>query len=149
MPFLGVDSWRWQYFAGQPLTHSPAVTPTTVYQYVEGQGVAAIDKTQGEAIRKAKWLVADAIQFLSEDEKYAYLERKDHSIVGVDKANGAVKFASQRKDFVAFGSAIKDNVVFATTADGKVLAIVPVTRAGTMGEVVMEGVDFGALASVH
>jgi outer membrane protein assembly factor BamB len=137
---------RWQYFAGQPLQHSPAVTATSVYEYVGGQGLIAIDKMQGEAVRKAKWTVANAIQFLAEDEKHAYLERNDHAIIAVDKATGSPKFESQRKDLVAFATSIKNNVIYATTKDGQVRAIVPVFNAGTIGEIVMTPI--GAADSV-
>ena len=127
---------RWQYFAGTPLSRSPSVTATTVYQFIQGVGMIAIDKTQGDPARKAKWTVANAIQFLAEDEKYAYLERNDHVIVAVDKATGAAKFQSQRTDFVAYATALKNNTVFATTKNGQVRAIVPNFRAGMMGEMV-------------
>ena len=35
---------------------------------------------------------------MAEDEKFAYLERKDHAIIAVDKATGEFKFASKRTD---------------------------------------------------
>lgn len=127
---------RWQYFAGQPLTHSPSVTATTVYQYIEGTGVVAIDKTQGEPARKAKWTVPGAIQFLAEDEKYAYLEQTNHAIVAVERTTGTPKFKSTRTDFVTYATALKNNTIFAATRDGQVRAITPNVRSGVMGEVV-------------
>lgn len=127
---------RWQYFAGQPLAHSPAVTATTVYQYIEGTGVVAIDKTQGEPARKAKWTVPGAIQFLAEDEKYAFLERSDHVIVAVERSTGTPKFQSKRTDFVAYATALKNNTIFAATRDGQIRAITPSFRSGALGEMV-------------
>jgi outer membrane protein assembly factor BamB len=140
---------RWQYFAGQPLQHGPAVTATTVYEYIEGQGLVAIDKTQGEPVRKAKWTVSDAIQFLAEDEKNAYLERRDHAIVAVDKATGKPKFESKRKDFVAFATSLKNNIIYATTQDGQVRAIVPVFNAGSVGEVVFAPISSDWIAAAR
>jgi outer membrane protein assembly factor BamB len=139
---------RWQYYAGEPLVASPAVTATMVYQYAEGRGIIAIDKTQGDAIRKEKWIVADAVQFLAEDEKFTYLALKDHHIVAADRATGEVKSRSARNDFVAFGTSLKNNAIYAATRDGEIRAVMPVQRAGQMGEVVMEpvGGDFIAAA---
>lgn len=127
---------RWQYFAGQPLSHSPSVTATTVYQFIDGTGVVAIDKLQGEPARKAKWTVPNAIQFLAEDEKYAYLEQTNHVILAVDRLTGGPKFQSKRTDFVAYATALKNNTVFAATKDGQIRAITPNFRNGLMGEVV-------------
>jgi hypothetical protein len=128
---------RWQYFAGVPLIYPPTVSPTTVYQYIENIGMVAIDKTQGEASRKSKWTHPHAIQFLAEDEKYAFLERDDHIMIAVDRMTGQEQFHSKRDDFVAFATALKNNVIYATTSDGKVRAILPVFKAGTLGEMVM------------
>ena len=116
---------------------------------VEGQGLIAIDKTQGDPVRKAKWTVADAIQFLAEDEKNAYLERRDHAIIAVDRTTGKPKFESKRKDFVAFATSLKNNVIYATTADGQVRAIVPVFNAGTVGEIVMQPIRDESVASAR
>lgn len=137
---------RWQYYAGTPLTSSPTITATSVYQYVDGQGIVSIDKAQGDPARKARWAVKEASQFLAEDDKYAYLERTDHAIIAAEKASGKVKFQSARKDFVSFGRALKGNVVYAATADGQVRAITPILTAGHMGEVVWEPVSGESLA---
>jgi outer membrane protein assembly factor BamB len=137
---------RWQYYAGTPLSASPVVTQTGAYQYIEGQGIASIEKAQGDPARKPRWIVKEAVQFLAEDEKYAYLERNDHAIIAAEKASGAVKFQSQRKDFVAFGRSLKGNVIYAALPNGQIWAIVPVLTAGKMGEVVFEPVESPAEA---
>jgi outer membrane protein assembly factor BamB len=140
---------NWRFYAGTPLNSSPAVTATSVYQYVQGQGIVAIDKAQGDPIRKPKWTVPEAVKFLAEDDKYVYLERGDHAIIGADKATGSIKLQSARKDFVAFGEALKNGVIFAATKNGQVLAIVPVLRSGTMGEIVMGPVAGQAVAAAR
>jgi outer membrane protein assembly factor BamB len=137
---------RWQYFAGQPLYQSPTATATTVYQFIEGTGVVAIDKTQGEAARKPKWISGNAVKFLAEDEKYSFLERNDHVIVAVDRKSGEPKFQSKRTDFVAFGTALKNNTIYAVTRKGEVRAIVANLKAGSFGEVVWIPVATDAVA---
>jgi hypothetical protein len=141
---------RWRYFGGQPLTHSPEVTATTVYIHVDGEGLVAIDKTKGDAIRPARWKVKDAIAFLAGDEHNAYLQTRDHGIVAVDVATGQVKFKSKHHNYVAMARAEKGTTMFAVTADGKVRAVVPVTTAGGFGELA-EGPATGhpVMASTH
>src|SRR5207253_5398555 len=85
---------KWQYFAGAPIDVAPAVTASSIYQFVAGRGVAAVDKTTGSFNRQPRWIVKDARQFLSEDEKNVYLRRGNNTIVAVDKATGEERFAS-------------------------------------------------------
>ncbi len=80
---------KWRYFAGTPLETSPTVTNTTVYQYVPGRGLAAIDKSQPitldaqqtkylgeEPIHSAKWIAPHALAFVAEDDQYVYAAKR-------------------------------------------------------------------------
>jgi outer membrane protein assembly factor BamB len=139
---------KWEYYAGAPLRESPEVTATTVYVPVPDRGIVAIDKVNGTQVRQARWAVKDAVKFLAEDEKYAYLSRADHVILAVDKATGEQKFTSKRTDFVAFATNTRDSTIYAATKDGQVMAIVPVLKAGNVGELALDNarpVEFLAL----
>jgi outer membrane protein assembly factor BamB len=129
---------KWEYYAGAPLRESPEVTATTVYVPVPDRGIVAIDKVNGTQVRQARWAVKDAVKFLAEDEKYAYLSRADHVILAVDKATGEQKFTSKRTDFVAFATNTRDSTIYAATKDGQVMAIVPVLKAGNVGELALD-----------
>jgi hypothetical protein len=59
-------------------------------------------------------------------------------VVAVDKATGEQKFTSRRTDFVAFATNTKDSTIYAATKDGQVLAIVPVLKAGNVGELALD-----------
>lgn len=142
---------RWRYFGGQPLTHSPDVTATTVYIHIDGEGLVAIDKTKGDSIRAARWTIKDAVAFLAEDEHNAYLQTHDHGIVAVDVASGQVKFKSKHHNYVAMSTALKGNAIYAVTSDGKLRAVVPVMTAGGFGELAEadEVVAHPVMASSH
>jgi outer membrane protein assembly factor BamB len=137
---------RWQYFAGGPLTAAPVVAGENVYQFVPRTGLAALSHTEPDPSgkgppelaynRRPKWIVPGAVQFLAEDEGHAYLRSTDDHILAVDKKTGEQKFRSNRA-FKVFGTNTKDAVIFAATADGHVLAIRPVLKAGEVGEIVM------------
>jgi outer membrane protein assembly factor BamB len=128
---------KWKYYAGAPLESTPAITATMVYLPVGGRGVVAIDKVNGPAIREPKWVVKDAVKLVSEDEKYAYFQRKDNIIVAIEKASGEQRFTSKRTDLVAFGTNTKDATIYAATKDGQVLAITPVLKPGGVGELAL------------
>jgi outer membrane protein assembly factor BamB len=147
----------WQFFAGAALNTAPVPTADTVYQYIDGEGVAAITKDPKAAYnRPAKWVYKPGRQFLAQDEKYAYImeprvDAKDedvvhHVIVAVDKETGQKAFESQHHDFAVFGTNSRDGIIYAAYADGAVVAIKPVLKPGQIGELVMEPVGEQPLA---
>lgn len=142
---------KWQYFGGKPLNDSPVVTKTDVYQVVPGLGVAAINKTEGKYNREPRWIVHGAVQFLSEDDRYAYVRQSDNVILAIDRATGQPAFKSKRADFDVFGTNAKgDGIIYAATTGGQVIAIRPVLKPGSVGELVLEStpITSGSLAMV-
>jgi outer membrane protein assembly factor BamB len=129
---------KWQYYAAVPLKTSPVVTATTVYQYVEGTGIVAIDKANGTFNRSSRWTVKSAVQVLSEDQTYIYLRRKDNRLMAVDKASGQVVFTSKTNPFQVFTTNLKDSTIYAGSHSGTVWAIKPVLREGEVGTIVMD-----------
>ncbi|MEZ0267398.1 MAG: PQQ-binding-like beta-propeller repeat protein [Phycisphaerae bacterium] len=142
---------KWEYFAGHPLTANPETTLTTVYLPVSQLGMVAIDKTQGGAVREPKWVVRDMTRFLAEDEKHAYFQRNDNTIVAVDKASGEQRFTNRRRDLVAFASnpRDKDGTIYAATREGLVVAIRPVLKPGDVGETAWVPVTPDAVAKAE
>jgi outer membrane protein assembly factor BamB len=128
---------KWSYYAGASLRANPEVTAGMVYLPVTGRGIVAIDKINGPVVREPRWILADAVKLVSEDEKYAYFQRPDNSLAAVDKATGEQKFTSRRTDFVAFATNTKDAVIYAGTRDGKVVAITPVLKPD-VGEIALD-----------
>jgi hypothetical protein len=127
---------NWQFYAGAPLTTGPTVTDDSVYIYVPGKGLAAIDKTTGGPIRQAKWTVRDATKLLADDDRFAYVLGINNRVYGVDKATGKVAFVSTRGDLRIFGQNSTDSTVYTATRNGEVIAAAPVLKPGTMGELV-------------
>lgn len=151
---------KWQYYAGTPLLQPPVILGNTVYQYVLGTGLVAIDKTEGKYNREPKWVNKDAVAFLSQDDKYVYVrgvaappvgasaadgedeaseEDSDPSlrIVALDKQTGKAVFASRRDDLTIFATNTKDSTIYAAAADGRVLAVRPVLKPGAIGQIVL------------
>lgn len=134
---------RWQYYASSPLRAGPAVTSDTVYQYVPGTGLAALDKGAGEFNRKPRWVAEDATQLLAVDERNAYVRTRNNRIAAHDKKTGQRLFTSRRGDLRVFGTNLvkEDGIVYAATKRGRVIAVRPVLKPGSVGEVVMVGSD--------
>lgn len=132
---------KWRYYAGQPLREnsSPILTTNSIYLFVPGLGLVAIDRNNKNEIRPAKWVVNNARQYLAQDEQYVYVQMADNRIVAVDKATGQPRFASTRRDLTVFAvnTTAGDNTIYAATANGTIYAIRPVLKPGNVGELVL------------
>lgn len=128
---------KWQYFAERGLRTPPVVGPSQVYQYVEGKGIVAIDKLQGEFSRRAKWTAPDAREVVSMDNDYVYVRMRDNSIAALAKQTGEVRFRSKRSDFATFATNTENSTIYAATKNGQVFAITPVLKPGVVGQIVL------------
>jgi len=139
---------KWQYLAQAELREAPVVTKTTVYEFVPGTGLLAIDKIQlpgkgqgSQYNRTPSWIAADADRFLAEDDKYTYVRRTDNAIVALDRATGKAAFASRRHDFSAFFPNTHNGTIYIGTVGNRVLSITPVLKPGVVGEIAFEPVN--------
>ena len=168
---LTTGKLQWQYFAGAELTDSPVLTADTVYQMTPNHGLVALDKTAGAATtaldappakaynRHERWTCPDATQFLAQDARFTYVAETrpnrtpelppERFIVALDKQTGRPAFESEHHDFVLFGTNPRDATVYVAFADGKVMSLDPVLRAGQIGELVMVPVTHDAVASAR
>ncbi|HVT89197.1 MAG TPA: PQQ-binding-like beta-propeller repeat protein [Tepidisphaeraceae bacterium] len=126
---------KWIYFAGYAMTAGPVITPKIVYQLVPNVGLVAINKTEGKFNREPLWIQPSAQQVLAMDEKYVYV-RYGGTIAALDIANGQPVFESTRNDLQVFASDVKGSTIYASTRGGTILAIKPVLKPGTVGELV-------------
>src|SRR5581483_683004 len=99
--------------------------------------------------RDARWVAADAVQFLAEDDQYAYLRSSANAVIAVDKKTGQTKFQSQRGDLSKFATNTKDNMIYLATTGGRVMAVKPVLQAGAVGELVLVPVPHDVVASAR
>jgi outer membrane protein assembly factor BamB len=149
---------KWRYYAGTTLVKDSVPQPvgSWVYLKVPGQGLAAIEKKDENEIRKPKWILTGGEKVMATDETCVYVAMEDHSITGVERATGDVKFKSERRDFAVFASnvgsmTVSDKLasdIYAATSGGEVYCIAPVSQPGKVGEWVMgEAVVKPVLAS--
>jgi outer membrane protein assembly factor BamB len=137
---------RWQFYATAALRDAPVVTSDMVYQYDRGAGLAALSKATGEFNRRPLWVAQDCTRMLAQDDRNAYLRRRDGAIVARDKKTGEVRFTSHQKFNVFATNTLKeDGMIYAATKAGRILAIRPILKPGMVGEVVrLETQELGA-----
>jgi outer membrane protein assembly factor BamB len=152
---------KWRYFADAGLEQGPDVTATTVYQLVPHTGLAAIDRELKQPlegseskflaenpIHPARWIAPDAVRFLSEDKKYTYVLSHSNTVMALDKQTGQKKFESHRSGLTVFATnnSPKDATIYASSRDGRVIAIRPMTTPGGTGELVLIERPIGPVA---
>jgi outer membrane protein assembly factor BamB len=139
---------RWRYFAGTPLETAPEVTLSTVYQYVPGKGLVAIDRAHkmtlpdgtaagDDPFPPARWIARYGKRFLAEDDQYSYVQSTSNTLMALDKQTGAVAFQSHVRGLRFAAVNLKTSMIYAVTRGGDVVAIQPVLQSGSFGEVVM------------
>lgn len=130
---------KWQYYGDLPLRHSPDVSASTVYLFVDGRGLVAMDKQNTDPKqynRTARWVMPDGRGVLGEDDKYTYVHRGDGAVVAVDKATGLPQYTTKKR-YGVFGANAKGGVSFVATPDGHVFAATLNLKPGAPGEVAL------------
>jgi hypothetical protein len=136
---------KWQYFAGMPLVDAPVVIDNVIYQLVPvptdpkrlpSRQLVAINKTEGLYNREPLWVQPGVTKVLSVDDQYVYVLSGESTIVALDKTTGQAAFQSTRGDLRVFATNLGGPMIYAATADGTVLAIRPVLRPGSTGQLV-------------
>jgi len=140
---------KWQYFANVPLKTPPQVTKDTVYQFVDGLGLVALDKSKPVALGKGKaltveettryprWTNANATKVIAQDDKYVYVQSTAGGLLALDRPTGQMAFHSETAGYTAFAVNEKDATIYATRADGTVMSIKPQPQIGVTGRLVM------------
>src|SRR5207249_3395741 len=95
-----------------------------------------LDKTTGSFNRLPRWTIGAARQFLSQDEKNAYIRLRDNTILAVDKITGERRFESKNR-YDDFATNETDSMIYAATKAGAVVGIRPVLIPGQTGVLVM------------
>jgi outer membrane protein assembly factor BamB len=147
---LNTGKLRWRYFAGTALEEGPQITDTTVYQYVEGTGLVALDKTKQvlagdnqtsveQPFHDPRWTLRRAGRILCEDDKFVYVTVGEpdspQGIAAVDIQTGQPAFRTHRKDLVFFAADPKAPLFYGATRDGLIVAMKSVTAPGSYGEI--------------
>jgi outer membrane protein assembly factor BamB len=136
---------KWQYLSPRPLTSAPVVTRTSVYQWIAGIGLIAIDKSDPMAVdpdgrrkiqrlnRTPRWVSPDAVQFVSEDRLFTYVRTAGNELWALDRLTGEVRYRCQGVHFAAVATNITDGNIYAATDEGVIYAVKPVLEPGTPG----------------
>lgn len=127
---------KWSYYAGVPLIAGPEIVGNMILQPLpNGGGMVAINKNEGDPVRKAVWIQPAAQQVLMADDQYIYV-RSGSEILALDRADGEIKFHSRRTDLKVFATSPTSKLIYAVTRNNSVLGIRPVTTPGISGELV-------------
>ncbi|MCS7032570.1 MAG: PQQ-binding-like beta-propeller repeat protein [Phycisphaerae bacterium] len=128
---------RWQYFAGVPLTKGAWLTDDSVYLFVPGEGIVALDKLTGAFNRQPRWKLASGVAVAGSDRALVYVVDGAGGITAVRKDSGEQAFRTSRNDMTIIAEAPGSAMLFAATRHSSVIGIRPVKTGGTSGRLVL------------
>ena len=132
----GSGRTKWAFYAAAGLTEAPVLGANTIYQIVPKYGLVAIDK-RSAGIAKPKWLNAEAIKYLSEDDKYVYALKNSGVLMALDKTNGLEQFEGKKHELTLFAVDPKSPIIYGATAQGLLYSVKPVLLPGVVGQMAM------------
>jgi outer membrane protein assembly factor BamB len=115
---------KWTYYAERALTAPPFVTADSVYEYVPGKGLVALDKTTGSYYRTPRWTAPEAVQVVSVGARRVYVKLKDGRIGALDRQTGESLWHGTWQ-YAKFAVNTEDPTIYAATEDGKVYSYMP------------------------
>ena len=118
----GKLAWRYPYKTAAALDKAPRVTEEVVYQYVQGKGLAAIDRENGELL----WHLAEGIDLLMEADRKAYVITNIGTMVVMDNKKArrlySVNFAGVSK----YAANTMDSKVYIADKSGRIACLKPI-----------------------
>jgi len=112
----------WKYQTAAVLERSPRVGKGGVYQYVRGQGLAALDKETGELI----WELAKGADLLAEADGKAYVITNTGKLVVMDNNNGKQRYAVNFAGVSRYASNVADSKIYIADESGRLACLEPV-----------------------
>jgi len=112
--------WKSQ-MAGIP-ENTPWVTKKTVYQYVRGKGLTAIDRRDGSLL----WSLAEGLGLLAEAGSKAYVITKDETLTVMDNAGMAKLYSVNFRGVRRFATNTADSKMYIADERGRIACLQPV-----------------------
>jgi outer membrane protein assembly factor BamB len=112
----------WKYQTAAMLERSPRVSERVVYQYVSGQGLAALDKKNGELI----WELAKGADLLTETDGKAYVITNTGKLVVMDNKKGKQRYSVNFAGVSRYASNVADSKIYIADESGRLACLEPV-----------------------
>jgi len=113
-------AWKSQV-AGMPEV-APLVTKTTVYQYVRGKGLTAIDKQAGGRL----WSLAEGLELLAESGSRAYIITQDEKLTVMDNKAMTKLYSVNFHGVTRFAYNTADSRIYVADEGGRIACLRPV-----------------------
>ncbi len=113
-------AWKSQV-AGMPEV-TPRVTKTTVYQYVRGKGLTAIDKQGGGRL----WSLAEGLELLAESGSKAYIITQDEKLAVMDNRAMTKLYSVNFRGVSRFAHNTVDSKIYVADEGGRIACLQPV-----------------------
>jgi outer membrane protein assembly factor BamB len=116
---------RWQARFSGPLYESPVLTSEVVYQYCPDDGLVAVNTPVVGVDERNRWKLPRGRRLLTVDERYAYVQSKDKSILVVGIADGKLAHTLPAAGLTLGAPSLEKTALYAAGADGRVFCARP------------------------
>jgi outer membrane protein assembly factor BamB len=121
-----VDRYRgrlaWKYLTPAILTDAPRVTQHYVYQYIEGQGLLAINKSNGALA----WTLPEGIDLLAENGSKVYIVAKQSKLIVFDNRKLVKVYEVEIPAVTKWASNTDDARIYLADDNGRIVCIKPI-----------------------
>jgi hypothetical protein len=112
----------WKFQTEAILDKNPTVTKNTVYQYVWGKGLTALDRATGQLI----WRAPGGLELLSEVSGIAYVIKEDETLAVMDNKKGKELYSVNFSGVTRYVANTEDSKIYIGDDYGRVACIEPV-----------------------
>lgn len=121
LPLHNVEKSLWKFQTRAILNKAPQVTDNLVYQYVNGYGLAAVNKQTGKLI----WMLNDGLDLLAQTEDKAYIFKKNGRLVVMDNVKGGKLYSVNFAGITRYATNVNDAKIYVADDYGHILCLEP------------------------
>jgi outer membrane protein assembly factor BamB len=115
---------EWKCQAQAKLLEGPTATENTVYQFVRGHGLVAVDRKTGKKL----WSLPEGVGLLSEYQGRAYVMTELPTLAVLDNSSGEQLYSVNIVDVQMHRANTRDGKIYIADRSGRVAAVEPVSQ---------------------
>ncbi|MFA5424931.1 MAG: PQQ-binding-like beta-propeller repeat protein, partial [Phycisphaerae bacterium] len=107
---------QWKYLTSAILTNAPQITDSFVYQFVDGRGLLALKKVNGELA----WQMPDGLALLAEDGRRVCIMAKNKKLLVYDNVDNKIINEIDVPGITRWATNTRDNLIYLGDDAGRI-----------------------------
>jgi len=111
----------WKHQAGAMLDRGPRLGESVVYQYAQGRGLMAVDKSSGRLL----WRLDNGLDLVTETNDIAFVVTGGNDLVAMDNKKAEQLYSVNLTGVSKYAVNTADNKIYLAAEDGRVVCLAP------------------------